>query len=224
MFRQSGYPEQASKILKMYPNTSPGTIRYDGSADMYTITGAGADISNTADDFHFAWKKLRGEGSITARIDSIENVHQWTKAGVMVRNTLEPDCPNAMMLVTPSGRLSFQYRSTGSGDTSALRTLADSIQLPHWVRLTRTGNHLAAKHSYDGVAWQAMRNSSGRPVTTEIPMDETVYIGLAVTSHDIARTAEACISNVTTTGDVSPSGPFIESSDIPLQSLPVLDE
>jgi hypothetical protein len=51
----------------------------------------------------------------------------------------------------------------------------------------------------------------------EIAMSEAVSIGMAVTSHDATKTAEVWISHVTTAGDVSPSGPFTESHDIPSQ-------
>ena len=217
MFRRSGYPEQASAILQMGPDSASGSTRYDSSTDTYTITGIGTDIWETADDFHFAWKKLQGDGSVTARIDSIEKVHEWTKAGVMVRSTLEPDCQNAMVLLTPSGRLSFQYRHTELGSTSALRIPRDTIQLPHWVRLTRMNSHFMAEHGDDGSTWHAVLDTSDRPAKIEIPMDETVYIGLAVASHDIARAAEARISNVTTSGSVVPPGPFMKSQDIPSQ-------
>ena len=51
-------------------------------------------------------------------------------------------------------------------------------------------------------------------------MGETVYIGLAVTSHDATKTAEARVSHLTATGDTSPPGPFTESQDIPSQLPP----
>jgi len=60
-------------------------------------------------------------------------------------------------------------------------------------------------------------NASGQPAQIEIPMDGTVYIGLAVTSHDVTRIAEARISHIISTGNVSPPGPFTESQDIPSQ-------
>jgi hypothetical protein len=54
-------------------------------------------------------------------------------------------------------------------------------------------------------------------------MNKTVYIGLAVTSHD-PRVAEAQISNVTTTGAVSPPGPLEDSEDIHFQVSPSAEQ
>jgi len=50
-------------------------------------------------------------------------------------------------------------------------------------------------------------------------MNETVYIGLAISSHNSNRTAEARISNVTVTGSVTPSGLFTLLQDISFQTL-----
>jgi serine/threonine protein kinase/tetratricopeptide (TPR) repeat protein len=217
MLRRSGYPEQASALLQMPPDTPLGSSRYDIATDTHTISAIGADIWETFDDFHFAHKRLQGNGSITARIDSIENANEWTKAGVMIRSTLEPGSPHAMMLMTPGGRLSFQYRHRDAEPASAISTPPNSIQPPHWVRLVRQDYRFTAQDSNDGVTWQDVLDSSDQPVIIEIPMDEMVYIGLAVTSHDINKTAGARISHVTTTGNVSPAGPFTESRDIPSQ-------
>jgi hypothetical protein len=220
MFHRSGYPEQASAIFNASSDTPRGSSQYDSAMSTYTVVGVGVDIWDMVDDFHFAYKRLHGNGSITAKIDSIENVNEWSKAGVMIRSTLEPDSLNAMMLVTPNGRLSFQYRCTDLASTSVLYTPPNSISLPHWVRLTCQGSRFTAQHSGDGVTWQDMLDASGQPPTIEIPIGETGYIGLAVTSHDSAKTAEARISHVTTTGNVSPPGPFTESCDIPRESPP----
>jgi len=198
-----------------------GDCRHEQTTDAYTLSGVGADIWDTIDDFHFACKSLHGDGSIAARIDSIENANEWAKTGVMIRSTSEPGSPNVMLLVTPSGRLSFQYRLTSAGPTYGLYTPPGHIELPHWVRLTRQGNHFTARQSSDGVTWEDVLEASSQPANIEIPMDGTVYIGLAVTSHDVTRTAETRISHVTTTGDVSPSGPFTLSQDINFQTLSI---
>jgi serine/threonine protein kinase/tetratricopeptide (TPR) repeat protein len=201
-----------------------GHCRYDQTTDAYAIASIGADIWDTTDDFHFAYKRLHGDGAIAARIDSIENVNEWTKAGVMIRSTLEPDCPNVMLLVTPSGRVAFQHRHTQAAMTYSTYTPVGTVRLPHWVRLTRRSNRFLGEHSCDGIHWQTVLPSSdpNQPASIEITMNETVYLGLAVTSHDATKAAGARISRVTVTGAVTPAGPFNESRDIgfPLPPLP----
>jgi tetratricopeptide (TPR) repeat protein len=225
MFYRASYHDQAYEIFKGYPDTGSGSSRYDKATDTYTVTGIGVDIWDTIDDFHFAHKSLHGNGSITARIDSIENVHQLTKAGLMIRNSLDATSENVMVLVTPSGRMSFQHRHSKANPTYSVRTPVGAVQLPHWVRLTRRGNHFIAEQSDDGINWKHVLpgSDSNRPSPLKIPMNETVYIGLAVTSHDPSRIAEAHMSNVTVTGSVSPAGPFDHSQDIYFAIPPLLD-
>jgi len=220
----AGQHEEAARLWQISEAAAPdGSCHYDEESDTYTILGFGTDIWGRFDDFHFVYKELHGDGSIAARIGSIENVQEWTKAGVMIRATLEPDSPNAMVLATPSGIVSFQYRPKAFEITKQMDMPLDRIQLPHWVRLTRQGNRFTAQHATDNVNWQDVEDPSGRPATVEIPMGPTVYIGLAANSRDVTRTAEARISHVTTTGSISPAGPFTESQDIPSQSPSVPD-
>ena len=70
---------------------------------------------------------------------------------------------------------------------------------PYWVRITRTGNIFKAERSADGKTW------TQQGTDTTITMRTSVYIGLAVTSHDAALTTTAEISNVSTTGTVTGS-------------------
>jgi serine/threonine protein kinase/Tol biopolymer transport system component len=206
---RTGQREHAIRLWPRAEAAMPhGNCQYDEASDTYTITGAGWDIGGTIDDLRFTYKELAGNGSITARIDGVENVDPWTKAGLMVRSTLEPDCLNVMLCVTPSGILSFQHRTTDCGGSVSANTPSNSCQLPQWLRLTREGNHFTALHSSDGVTWADVLLGSDQRTTLRISMRETVYVGLAVTSHDITRTAEARISHVTTTGNVSPRHPL----------------
>ncbi len=66
-----------------------------------TMNGVGVDIWGTEDQFRFAYKQLSGDGSIIARVDSIENTNTWAKAGVMIRETLETGSKYAMVMITP---------------------------------------------------------------------------------------------------------------------------
>src|SRR5688572_21596437 len=72
-----------------------GTVGAAGDASFaagaFTVQGAGADIWDAADAFHFAYKTMSGNFDIVAKVTSVEDIDRWTKAGLMVRNGLEPD-------------------------------------------------------------------------------------------------------------------------------------
>ncbi|MCX5643561.1 MAG: hypothetical protein NTZ17_02575, partial [Phycisphaerae bacterium] len=70
---------------------------------------------------------------------------------------------------------------------------------PYWVRVTRTGNVFKEEHSADGKTW------TQQGTDTTVTMAASVYIGLAVTSHNAALTTVAEFSNVSTAGTVTGS-------------------
>jgi hypothetical protein len=75
-------------------------------------------------------------------------------------------------------------------------TAVSGIQAPHWVRLTRSANTLTGEHSTDGANWETI-------AAQDIPMSPIVYVGLALTSHNVNATCVAEFSNVTIPGTVT---------------------
>jgi hypothetical protein len=192
----------------------PGKTQYDQTADSCTIIGAGWDIWELYDQFHFAYKKLSGNGSITVRVDGIQNVHRYTKAGIMIRDSLEPCSTHAAVSVFPDGMAALSHRAEPWSETSSVRADPNASALPQWIRLTRRGNRFIGQHSLDGSTWKTLggKADSEAAAGVEIDMPHTVYIGLAITSHaGPFVTAEAKVSEVTVTGSVGPDGPFTES-------------
>jgi hypothetical protein len=168
----------------------------------YTMTASGADIWNVngveADEFHFAYKMLTGPGSIVAKVQSVDNTNGWAKAGVMIRESLNPDSAHAFACITPANGVASQYRpSTGGTSGSYNQT---GVAAPYWVKLERSvSGNFTVSHSANGTSWQPVTGATPQ----NIPMGSNVYIGLALTSHDAALKCQAVFSNVTTTGSVS---------------------
>jgi len=107
----------------------------EGPAGTFTMTAAGADIWGTSDQFHFAYKTLTGPGTIIARVESLTNTHAAAKAGVMIRESLEPDSKYAFAVITAENGVASQGR-TDTG-VSSFSTSEAGIGAPHWVRLER---------------------------------------------------------------------------------------
>jgi hypothetical protein len=181
----------------------------EGPAGTYTMTGGGTDIWNAADEFHFAFKQLTGAGSIVAKVENVELADVWTKAGVMIRDTLDAGSKFAAVYITPTNTdgtptegCRFQARTDTDGsatsDTSVATAEQTAITAPYWIKLERdVAGSLRAYYASDGVNWRAM---IWRP---SVSMGSTVYIGLVVCSHNAALTAEAKFSNVQITGTVT---------------------
>jgi len=164
-------------------------------AGTYTMTASGTDIWDESDEFHFAFKELTGAGSIMAKVESVGKTHVWAKAGVMIRDTLEPDSKHAMVVITPSQGVSFQRRTvTGSGSADTTET---DITVPQWVKIERDiSGGFTGSYSSDGISWTQIGRQS-------INMSATAYVGLAVTAHNPNEVCEGVFSNVSITGNVS---------------------
>jgi len=176
----------------------------EGPVGTFTMTGSGTDIWDVGtagdyrDEFHFAYKTLTGPGTIVARVESVENTNNWAKAGVMIRDTLDPGSVHAFACVTPANGVASQGRIDAGG--ASFNTAEGGITAPHWVKLERSMSGLfTVSHSTNGSTWIPVSGAS----PTNIQMGSTVYIGLAVTSHDAGLTCQAIFSNVTTTGNVT---------------------
>ena len=170
----------------------------EGPVGTYTMTASGADIWGQSDQFHFAYKMLTGAGSIIARVNSVENTNGWAKAGVMIRETLDPGSAHAFACITPGNGVAYQYRLI-TGDVSSNNNQS-GITTPYWVKLERNiAGSFTVFHSTNGSIWEPVTGA----VPQNIPMGSNVYIGLALTSHDTALTCQAEFSNVTITGSVT---------------------
>ncbi len=169
-----------------------GSPDLSGSAQVangtWTMTGAGANIWGSADQFQFAHTSVYGDAVMTARIDSMDNTHSWAKAGLMVRAGTGASAAFAAVYNTPANGLMFEWRSYYRG---APQSISVSVPAgPIWVKLVRRGNSFAAYYSADGQSWTRI----GQAQTVVMPGG--VEAGLAVTSHDVNQRTTARFSNV----------------------------
>jgi hypothetical protein len=170
-----GYPAYVGSFTEDPPGT-------------YTMTASGADIWGIADEFHFAFKEFSGAGSIIAKVESLENTNPFAKAGVMIRDTLDPGSANVLLAITPENGVTCQNRAkAGSGTVSKKQA---GITAPQWVKLERTkGGLIRAHYSADGTTWTSLN-------VLLVRMEMPAYIGLAVACNNVAATCEAKFSSV----------------------------
>ena len=170
-----------------------------------TMSGAGADIWYAADEFRFACKTLTGNGSISARVDGLVQRDAWSKAGVMIRQSLDPGSAFAAVYMTGDNGVRYQARLRNLVDATSDTEVATAEQIalrePVWIKIERTGGECRGYYSADGVKWTAM---SWNPQT--VSLGDPVLIGLAVTSHVAGNPSVAEFSDVKMSGTVS--GPW----------------
>jgi hypothetical protein len=166
-----------------------GSAALNTATNTYTVKGAGADIWGTADAFHYAYRAMSGDGVVIARVATVQNTNAWTKAGVMIRETLDPSSAQASMLVSFSKGVVFQRRTLTAGTSTS--TSGPLATAPYWVKLERIGSTFNAYASTDGVAWTLVGSDT-------IAMGANVIVGLATSSHTTTTAAQATFDNVTT--------------------------
>jgi hypothetical protein len=209
------------KSLELWFRGWPASVgSWVESSGTHTITASGEDIWNVPglrktggyhDEFHYAYKEITGDAgplvTIIAKVESVSNTNSWAKAGVMIRQSLDPNSKNGFMCITPDMGAAFQYRVIDANvstsydyQMSGYESMAD-INAPYWVKLeiytdiTEYGN-LWAYYSANGTDWELVISDS--PVLAISPT-LPIYVGLAVTAHDAAATCTAEFSNVSIT-------------------------
>ncbi len=140
----------------------------------FGITSYGADIWNNDDQFTFIHQQLNGDGEIIARIASYNRCNDWSKSGVMIRESLEPGSKHFLFAKTGTQGFAPQYRKESNGPSFHNEdnlNVGGAPDKAYWIKLKRAGQTFTAYYSMDGVSWTLAQ-------TETIPMQAKVYIGL----------------------------------------------
>lgn len=188
-----------------------GRVTYDAVNDEYTIEGAGANIWANRDEFHFAWRRLKGNFILTAnaRFDG-KGVEPHRKIGWMVRSSLTGDSPHGSAVLHGDGLTSLQFRKTKAAPTEEI---VSKVKAPDVLQLERKGN-----------TYRMSVARFGEVLTSdEVSLDlgDEVYVGLFVCSHNKDVTERAMFSNVRIT--VPARDDFVPYRDYIGSNLEVMD-
>jgi hypothetical protein len=187
-----------------------GSPQLGGSAKQveagWDLIAGGADIWEKSDQFHFLCKQISTDFDIAVRVESFTPAQLYSKAGLMVRETLNADSPHLMFLVFADnsprnnnlGAYEMQFRSVAGGDCQAIYPAVRPPAPPEfpaaypnsWLRIQRRGDRFSAFASTDGKTWKLY-------AVQTLTLPSLVYVGPALTSHDPQKTAKACFRNYT---------------------------
>jgi TolB protein len=189
-----------------------GSCVYDPQQQAFTITGASANIWGEHDDFHFVWRRMRGDFIVTARASfSGAGAISHRKLGWMVRSSLDAGSPQVCAAVHGDGLVSLQFRRKQGEATAELRAPLSAADV---VQLERKGS-----------SFRMSVAQFGQPFTTvqmdEIDLGEEVYLGLFVCSHADEVLEKAVFQNVRIVVPVKPG--FDRAKDPFGSRLEILD-
>ena len=168
-------------------NPKPGSMAFNAAQGDYHITGGGANIWGRTDAFHFVWRRLSGDATLTARIRFLgSGAVPHRKAVLMFRQDLTPGSAYADAAVHGSGLTSLQYRPADGADTAEIQAHTEA---PARLRIERRGDRFTL---YTGGATGPLILGG----TTMVELHDPVYVGLGVCSHDANVLETAVFSEV----------------------------
>jgi beta-glucanase (GH16 family) len=153
----------------------------------FTVKGSGNDIWESSDQFQYVYQPITGDAEIIAKVNSLTNTNTYAKAGVMFRETLTPTSKHAMTAMTAAAGVEFLSR-----DAVSVPTIQQGAAgtFPKWIRTVRTGNVFTSFLSDNGTTWTQIGTAR------TIAMANTIYVGMAVTSHNNGTLTTGVFSDV----------------------------
>jgi regulation of enolase protein 1 (concanavalin A-like superfamily) len=154
------------------------------------------------------FQKQEGDFDVTARVESLTAPQLYSRAGLMARQDLSADSRHVFFLVFPDNRprhantsaYEFQYREAKGGISKGIYPPqatcppAFPVDFPNaWLRLKRVGNEFTGYVSTDGKNWKACGSHL-------LDLPQTVFLGLAATSHDAEASPTAKFTDLASSG------------------------
>jgi hypothetical protein len=193
-----------------FANLDVGSPPLAGSATPlgtgWDLIAGGVDIWEKADQFHFVFQDISGDFDTAVRIESFTPAHLYSKAGLMFRESLNPDSAHLMFLVFADnaprnnnlGAFEMQFRPAAGTDCQGIYPAVRPPAPPEfpaafpnsWLRVARRGNQFSAFASTDGKTWKLYAEHV-------LPLARTVKAGPALTSHNPEVVARAAFRDYT---------------------------
>src|SRR6266446_3495271 len=190
----------------------PGSATYDAEKQEYTIKGSGANMWFDHDEFHFVWKRMKGDFILTTRAQFIgEGVEQHRKIGWMVRSSLNSDSAHVNAVVHGDGLTSLQFRRGKGAITEEVRSPLKGADI---IQLERKRDTYTMSVARFGDAFVTQQVS-------DLTLGDEVYAGLYVCSHNKDVIENAVFSNVRLT--VPSRDDFVPYRDYIGSNLEILD-
>lgn len=163
-----------------------GSVVYNAETQEYTMSCGGKNMWANNDQFHFLWKKIKGDFMISATVRFIgKGTDPHRKIGIIARNNLDANSPYADACVHGDGLTSLQFRKT---DTAQTEQVEISSHLPMNIELQRKGDEFTF--------FAATAGENYKQVSKQLVLNDELYAGLFICSHNENVVEQAVFSNV----------------------------
>jgi len=169
-------------------NVKPGSAVFIPQTGQYVVSGAGYNIWGTHDEFHFVWKKMKGDFILHTRAEFVgsKGVEEHRKVGWMVRKDLDSSSPHVNAVVHGDGLTSLQFRRTHAAETEEKKSTLTHANI---IELERKGTTYIMRVAKYGEPFVNAEISN-------IDLGDDVYVGLFTGSHNNDVVETGVFSNV----------------------------
>jgi TolB protein len=186
-FTFTGFIMAQSNAIGIFQNHSDignpkikGALAYDSNEQVYNIKGAGYNIWFNRDEFHYAYRTLKGDFILTANVKLLgEGKDPHRKIGWMVRASEKEDAAHMSAVLHGDGLTALQWRPLRG---AYMRDPQDEIfsvkKNAEIIQLERSGKTFIMRIANAGEPLQEI----GR--TDMIDMPDATLAGLFVCSHN----------------------------------------
>ncbi|MEO0470130.1 MAG: PKD domain-containing protein [Bacteroidota bacterium] len=185
--------------------TTPGEVCEDSVNLSFQIRAAGERVGKKFDRFHYVYRSLQGDGSISGRINRLSSGQNDATVGLMIREQLGSNSRYAFIGVNLDDQYQFKTRKANGSFPVVQSGPKGSMPLPYFFKLERTGNQLEAFISANGQNWQSVGSE-----TLSLPSD--CFIGMAVASGDAVDTVGTMIDQLVLGGSITQSNALVDLS------------
>jgi TolB protein len=169
------------------PVKNKGSVVYNAANQQYTVTGSGTNIWFDKDEFHFVWKRVKGDFILRTNAGFMgKGTEAHRKFGLMVRKSLVGNSAHVNAVVHGDGLTSLQYR-VGDGDST--KEQKSGITSADVIQLERKGKTYTMSVARKGDVF-------GPEEKIDLDLGDEVYVGIFVCSHSPAVSEKAVFSNV----------------------------
>ena len=152
-----------------------GSAEFDAATGQYKITGSGSDIWAKADQFHYLWREMSGNFSVTATAKFLTDGNAHRKAVIMLRKSLDTDSPFVHLAIHGDGMAAVQFRTTKADNTNTVDFPIDSPGV--WkLKLVREGSTITMWIGKEGAPLRELGQTTNQ-------LGSPVLVGLGVASH-----------------------------------------
>ena len=165
-----------------------GSAEFDATTRQYKITGSGADIWGRADQFHYVWREISGNFTVTATTTFLTGGIAHRKAVIMLRKSLDTDAPFVHLAIHGDGMPSVQFRNARADTTN---TVDFPVEGPGaWtLKLARDGTTITVWVAKDGAPLRELGHTTSQ-------LGSPILVGLGVSSHTLDAINTVLFSDV----------------------------